>query len=60
MEGSVVPVDDGDWSDLFDALDGSAWFPSTLPATGPGREFLGYCLAVEQATGHEGGFAPDE
>lgn len=61
VEGPVAPVRDEDWSDLLDVLDGSTWFPSIFSETEPLREFPGYYLAVERATGRKGGdFAPDE
>jgi hypothetical protein len=61
VEGPVVPVDDGDWSDLLEAIEESAWFPSVFSETDPRRDFLGYYLVAERATGRKGGdFTLDE
>ena len=61
VEGPVIPVRDEDWSTLLEALEETAWFPSVFSETDPRRDFLGYYLVAERATGRKGGdFAPGE
>jgi nitroimidazol reductase NimA-like FMN-containing flavoprotein (pyridoxamine 5'-phosphate oxidase superfamily) len=55
VEGPVVPVDDEDWSELLEAIEESAWFPSIFSETEPRQDFLGYYHVAERTTGRKGG-----
>jgi nitroimidazol reductase NimA-like FMN-containing flavoprotein (pyridoxamine 5'-phosphate oxidase superfamily) len=61
VEGPVVPIEDDGWPELLDTIGENAWFPSIFSETDPRKDFVGYYLVAERATGRRGAdFALEE
>jgi nitroimidazol reductase NimA-like FMN-containing flavoprotein (pyridoxamine 5'-phosphate oxidase superfamily) len=54
VEGPVREVAEDDWDELFEAVEGNAWFPSLFSETDPMQSFVGYELLAERKTGRKG------
>jgi nitroimidazol reductase NimA-like FMN-containing flavoprotein (pyridoxamine 5'-phosphate oxidase superfamily) len=51
VTGPLQGVDDERWQTLLEAIEDNAWFPSLFSQVDPRRDFLGFELSVEEATG---------